>query len=51
MKARDYFPLGTARAKAFCNRENETEWLINNIEAGKHSLLIAARRYGKKRFS
>ncbi len=47
LKPRNYFPLGKAQGYAFCNREMETEWLIGNIEACKHSLLIAPRRFGK----
>ena len=47
MKARDFFPLGIAEGKAFCNRKKETKWLLGNIESGKHSLLISPRRYGK----
>lgn len=47
MRARDYFPLGIATGYAFCNRTEETELLVNNIKNGKHTLLIATRRYGK----
>src|SRR5471030_147512 len=47
MNARDYFPLGKAHGEAFCNRTIETEWLVDNIQACKHSLLIAPRRFGK----
>jgi hypothetical protein len=47
MKPRDYFPLGKAHGGAFCNREVETNWLLNNVLACKHSLLIAPRRFGK----
>lgn len=47
MKARDYFPLGIATGSAFCNRVEETRILLSNIENGKHTLLMAARRYGK----
>lgn len=47
MQIRNYFPLGKAHAQAFCNRETETEWLLGNIQAGKHSLLMAPRRFGK----
>src|SRR5260221_2593689 len=47
MKERKYFHLRKAHGKAFCNRVAETEWLIGNIQNGKHSLLIAPRRYGK----
>lgn len=47
MKARKYFPLGKAYGEAFCNRVEETKWLVGNINNSKHSLLIAPRRYGK----
>ena len=47
MRQRDYFPLGVAEGIAFCNRENETELLIDNLKNGKHTLLVATRRYGK----
>src|SRR5471030_2408080 len=47
MNIREYFPLAKAHGKAFCNRLQETEWLLENIKACKHSLLIAPRRYGK----
>jgi uncharacterized protein len=46
-KLRKYFPLGKAYGKAFCNRVKEIEWLVNNIENAKHSLLVAPRRFGK----
>ena len=45
--SRDYFPLGIAFGPAFCNRVEETELLINNLNQGKHTLLMASRRYGK----
>ncbi len=47
MRKRDYFPLGIAFGKAFCNRTEETRILLNNITNGKHTLLMATRRYGK----
>ena len=47
MKPRHFFPLGKAYGKAFCNRVAETKKLIGNIENGKHTFLIAPRRYGK----
>lgn len=47
MNPRDYFPLGKAQGVAFCNRTEETEWLVSNIQAGKHILLMAPRRFGK----
>jgi AAA+ ATPase superfamily predicted ATPase len=47
MRSRDYFPLGVAVGSSFCNRTQETSLLINNIKNGKHTLLMATRRYGK----
>lgn len=47
MISRNYFPLGIASGAAFCNRQIETAWLVKNAQAGKHSLLIAPRRFGK----
>ncbi len=47
MNVREYFPLGKAHGKAFCNRTEEKAWLKENIEACKHSLIIAPRRFGK----
>ncbi len=47
MKPRRLFPLGKAYGKAFCNRIEETKKLIGNIENGKHTFLVAPRRYGK----
>lgn len=47
MKIRQLFPLGKAYGDAFCNRTTETERLAGNLTAGKHTLIIAPRRYGK----
>jgi AAA+ ATPase superfamily predicted ATPase len=47
MKARQYFPLGKAYGEAFCNRVNETMMLAGNVQNGKHSFIVAPRRYGK----
>lgn len=47
MILRDYFPLGKAYGDAFCNRTEETERLTGNLLAGKHTFLVAPRRYGK----
>lgn len=47
MKKRQLFPLGKAYGEAFCNREDETKKLVGNIQSGKHTLIIAPRRYGK----
>ncbi len=47
MRPRQYFPLGKAYGKAFCNRVDETNKLMGNIKSGKHTFLVAPRRYGK----
>lgn len=47
MNFRHMFPLGKAYGDAFCNRLNETKKLVGNIESGKHTFLVAPRRYGK----
>ncbi len=44
---RELFPLGKAYGKAFCNREKEITQLVGNVQHGKHTLIIAPRRYGK----
>lgn len=47
MQPRQLFPLGKAYGKAFCNRSDETKKMLDNIEGGKHTFLVAPRRYGK----
>lgn len=47
MRSRDYFPLGVAVGSSFCNRTQQTSLLVDNIKNGKHTLLMATRRYGK----
>lgn len=47
MQPREYFPLGKAYGEAFCNRLVETEMLMGHIKNGKHTFLVAPRRYGK----
>lgn len=47
MEFREYFPLGKAYGDAFCNRTEEAEKLMGNIRNGKHTFLVAPRRYGK----
>jgi len=47
MKPRHYFPLGKAYGEAFCNRAEEIQKLVGNIENTKHTFLVAPRRYGK----
>lgn len=44
---RDRFPLGIATGEDFCNRVEERQHLTSNITAGRHTLLLAPRRYGK----
>ena len=46
-KSANYFPLGIAKGKAFCNRVDERARLKNNLDRGIHSLLVSPRRYGK----
>lgn len=45
--SRTLFPLSKAKGNAFCNRLQERNWLSNNIASGKHSIIIAPRRFGK----
>lgn len=47
MEFRQLFPLGKAYGEAFCNRVAETATLVGNLKNGKHTLLVAPRRYGK----
>lgn len=41
------FPIGIATGEAFCNRDNERKILKDNINANRHTVLLAPRRYGK----
>ncbi len=41
------FPLGIATGAAFCNRQGERRQLAGNIIRGRHTWLMARRRYGK----
>ena len=43
----DYFPLGLAKDKYFCNRVKEQELLKRYIELVSHTVLVSPRRYGK----
>ncbi len=45
--ASELFPLGIATGAAFCNRQNERKRLIQNIKNGRHTWIMARRRYGK----
>lgn len=47
MPTTNYFPLGLAKGKAFCNRVMERKQLKTNIERNKHTIVISPRRYGK----
>lgn len=43
----DYFPSKSAQGSQFCNRTKEKASLKSNIAEGRHTVLIAPRRYGK----
>lgn len=43
----NWFPLGVAKGKAFCNRIEERKRLKYNILNNTHTLIISPRRYGK----
>src|SRR5262245_57255095 len=43
----DLFPVTIATGKAFCNRSEERKLLYQSIMHGRHTVLIAPRRYGK----
>lgn len=43
----DYFPSKLAQGSQFCNRSKERAALHENIKQGRHTVLIAPRRYGK----
>lgn len=47
MNARELFPLGKASGEAFCDRIEATKKLIGHLENGKHTFIVAPRRYGK----
>lgn len=42
-----YFPQGIAEGEAFLGREPETARLQDNLNQGRHTLLLSPRRYGK----
>jgi len=42
-----YFTTKVATADSFCNREQESQTLINNINKNQHTVVVAPRRYGK----
>ena len=43
----DHFPINIAQGKAFCNRTKERHLLKQFIINGRHTVIIAPRRYGK----
>lgn len=43
----EYFPLGLATGKAFCDRIAVRKTILRNIEGCRHTLLSSPRRYGK----
>lgn len=43
----DYFPSKLALGPQFCNRKKEKNFLKENIDKCRHTVLIAPRRYGK----
>lgn len=47
MNIRSLFPLGKASGEAFVNRKLEIEKLVGNIQSGKHTFIVAPRRFGK----
>lgn len=42
-----YFTTKVATDTSFCNREQESRVLSNNIEKNQHTVIVAPRRYGK----
>lgn len=42
-----YFPTGIVTDQAFCNRENERDFLKRRLEQNAHVVLMSPRRYGK----
>lgn len=46
-RMKDYFPSKLAQGNQFCNRTKEKTVLHENINKGRHTVLIAPRRYGK----
>lgn len=43
----EWFPVTIAIDKAFCNRVHERKLLKQYVQNGRHTVLIAPRRYGK----
>ena len=42
-----FFTTKVATDKSFCNREQESQQLLNNIKKNQHTVVVAPRRYGK----
>lgn len=42
-----YFTTKVATEKSFCNRQQESQTLLNNINKNQHTVIVAPRRYGK----
>lgn len=47
MTTETYFPTGIVTGQAFCNRENERNYLKRRLEQNTHIVLMSPRRYGK----
>lgn len=45
--SKQYFPQGIAKGDAFCNRDQEREYLQSSFNNIEHTVLVAPRRYGK----
>jgi hypothetical protein len=43
----EYFPIGIATGKDFCNRDEERQTLAANVLGGAHTWLMSPRRLGK----
>jgi AAA+ ATPase superfamily predicted ATPase len=42
-----YFTTKVATDKSFCNRTQESQILLSNIQKNQHTVVVAPRRYGK----
>ncbi len=43
----EWFPSNIAVGQAFCNRDQERKLLKSYVQNGRHTVLVAPRRYGK----
>lgn len=43
----DYFPTKLAHGEQFSSRVKEKEFIKNNIQRCRHTVIVAPRRYGK----